>query len=757
VDQEVLFEQEVLRVARALWAKDSPYQGSVLLDGAERDGVFVGSDLVAVVEATVSKKLDKAKKDGDKLKAACEKLARQHPMKAVKGYFVTKEEPTAEQRQYIDKLKAGIVACSFAQLRSQLINSREYLTVRDRYPFGSARNPATGDPIDLGSYIPLGLLEPGTSASRRALNVSDIAGRIEKGEATVLLGDFGAGKSMTVREVHRLLRDRHLNDASKPFPVTLNLRDHQGQKDPDEALRRHAQTVGFDEGTKLVRAWRAGEVHLLLDGFDEIATSGWLGQAPNLRTVRQRSVELIRKFVDQSPKTVGLLVTGREHLFDSVREMTTSLGLSDRNPLVLRTDEFSDDQVASYLEHMGWTGSLPDWLPPRPLLLGYLAASGSIESVIGATGVSAPEGWDILLGRICDREAKIELGLDGGTVRRLLERLATLARSRGDGLGPLRPDDLRDTFAQICGYSPDEGSYVIIQRMPGLGVLDPVDGSRHFVDVALADAARAGDLVRLIEAGGELTEADLNLGSIAPIGELGLGVAELQATRAAMDATHATAAAVRLDRATSNDAFVLDCLMLTLRLGPRSKLPNVTVRDLTVPVLRIRDVEADIDGLRFESCLFGELDLTEYDGNHLLPIFSSCMFELVLGAGSPDALPPGHFLESTFEVFDASTKTTRGILAMPGLSDRQKVVLTVLKKVYLQAGGGRRENALVRGLDNGQRALVNGVLDDLVSAGLLVRGRAGNYTIFSSVRGQASRVRTLLGTGASSNDPILAR
>lgn len=756
-DEERVFEEEVLRVARALWGKERPFQGSLMLDGAERDGVFVGQDVVALVEATVSRRLEKAKKDGNKLKGACETYAKKYPMKAVKGYFVTRDEPTAEQRQYINRLNSRIAALSFAQLRGLLIDSREYLAVRSRYPFGSARNPATGNFEELGKYLPIGLLPTNTGTKTKPLSVADIAARTVAGDTTILLGDFGAGKSMTLREVHRALADAHLRDATTPFPITLNLRDHQGQRDPDEALRRHAQSVGFDGATQLVRAWRAGEVYLLLDGFDEIATSGWLGQAPTLKNVRHRSVELIRKFVDQTPPTVGLLVSGREHLFDSTQEMLSALALGSRKPVILRTDQFSEEQVRDYLKQSGWEGALPDWMPSRPLLLGYLAASDALTSLVTGAPMGAAEGWDTLLERICEREAGIELGLDGSTVRRVLERLATIARSRGDGFGPLHRDDLAEGFKQVCGYEVDEGSYVIIQRMPGLGVIDPVDGSRHFVDADLGDAARAGDLIRFIQDPSLVEDLSLDYMSLAPVGELGLDVAELEAGRKGMDASNTLNAAVQLERGGRNGAIVLDCVSLALRLGIRARIPALQVSELALSLLRFGDSDADLGQMQFQQCVITTLDLTEFDGNHELPTFIDCAFGQVLGAGNPDSLPKHAFINCSYDSFDASTRTTRGIMAMPGLSDRQKVILSVLKKVYMQAGGGRRVGAFARGLDLKQRELVPDVLKELTSAGVLVRSKTGNNVIYSGVRGQASRARDMLAAGAAVTDPLLAR
>lgn len=754
-EAESLFEAEVLRIARALWAHSDPYQGSTNAGGAERDGVFVGPDIVAVVEATVSRRLDKAKKDGRKLKELVGTLARKYPLKAVKGYFVTKDEPQADQRDYIKSLNAGVVALSFAQLRGLLVDSREYLSARGRYSFGSARNPLTGDARDLGEYVPLGLMPISSSKTQKALSVINLADRLIQGESFILLGDFGAGKSMTLHEVYRKLAALHLKDSTRPFPVALNLRDHQAQRDPDEALRRHAQAIGFGDSTQLVRAWRAGEVVLLLDGFDEIATSGWLGQTPNLRNVRHRSVELIRKFIDQSPLGAGLLVTGREHLFDSLEEMRSSLGLGSKPATVLRTDEFSEEQVLSFLEKMGWRGVLPAWLPTRPLLLGYLSTSGSMSELVGNEMLSQAAGWNMLLDRICEREAKIELGLDAGTVRRVMERLATLARGRGDGFGPLYKDDLASAFKQVCGYELDEGSYVIVQRMPGLGVADPTDGSRSFIDSALGDSARAGDLIRMIGAPSVVNELGFDHLSVAQVGELGLSVAELISVESGLDASAAIAASVQFDRAGGKDVFAFDCLQLALQLGVQGSAPGLTVENLIVSQLHLSDGDVDLGGVQFVSCLFEVLDLTEYEGNSPLPSFSNCMFGEIRGASSPNALPRDRFVDCDYGEFDNSTRTTRGILAMPGLSDKQKVTLSILKKVYFQAGGGRRESALLRGLAQNQKLLVHDALQGLVSEGLLVHSRSGSNSIYSNVRGQTRRVRDLFENPIASHDPVL--
>src|SRR5207247_1897577 len=111
----------------------------------------------------------------------------------------------------------------------------------------------------------------------------------------------------------------------RQFPVFLNLRDHHAQTDSVEVLERHARRLGFPSPSHLVRAWRAGYVVLILDGFDEIATPGWTGHVKKLRDIRYNSLQVLREFIREAPAGSGVLMSGREHFFDSPREMLSAL------------------------------------------------------------------------------------------------------------------------------------------------------------------------------------------------------------------------------------------------------------------------------------------------------------------------------------------------------------------------------------------------------------------------------------------------
>lgn len=187
------------------------------------------------------------------------------------------------------------------------------------------RDPGTDQPVPAIDYVPLDVVRSDTSD---LVSRSDMVALLAEGRTLVLLGDYGAGKSMTLREIYRDLKKRHLKGATSTFPVYVNLRDHYGQSDPAEVIERHARSIGFGRPSHLVRAWRAGYVHLLIDGFDEISTVNIQGLWKKLQDNRFRAMEAVRRLIRENPARAGLLVAGRAHFFDSPVERRTALGLS---------------------------------------------------------------------------------------------------------------------------------------------------------------------------------------------------------------------------------------------------------------------------------------------------------------------------------------------------------------------------------------------------------------------------------------------
>lgn len=655
----------------------------------------------------------------------------------MKGWFITREEPTADQRGVAEKRRdRRVVAVSFDQFRSKLVDARMYIDLRQRYPYGSVRDPETGDTPDKLDYVALDLVRSdGTSYS-----IKTVLTEVQEGKRFVILGDYGAGKSSTMREVFVRVAARFWDNKTFTFPILLNLRDHHGQTDPTEALERHARRIGYSAPSHLVRAWRAGYVVLLLDGFDEIATAGWAGRTKTLKDLRYRSMELVREFVRQSPPSAAVLLSGRAHFFDTEKEMAQSLGL-DAGFARLSLSEFTDEQVGEYLKKRGWVHAVPAWLPSRPLLLGYLASRNLLQQTLEVDVGSSPAvGWHGLIERISAREAEIEAGIDAGTVRKLIERLATLARNSADGLGPISSKQITDAFSGVCGYEPDDRGAVLLQRLPGLGVHSSEDESRIFIDQDLAETARAGDVYSYIvnPFGAELDVS----GWQRALKPLGLEVVALRCSADGVPESKLSAAATQAAKTVGSDTLACDIVLSLHQLGSGYQGPPIYVSGVLVPELVVDTGAWDLRKVEFQDALFTSFELGNSVDINRLPRFVRCYFGTIEGRAGVEDLPSSTFVDCVIDSFNNTAQTTNAILQL-GLPLGTKVLLTVLKKLYAQSGSGRRESALLRGLDHRAQSLVPEVMGILRREGFVTRAKMGEQVVWLPTRSADTVQRAL--------------
>jgi len=712
-------------------------------DGRERDGVFETSEFVHVVECTVSHALEKARNDSSKITKLIRKLVVKKPTKFIKGWFVTLDEPTAEQRTAVketvakEKLQAAqVVAVSFDQFRAQLVDARSYLDRRRSYPFGSVRDPTTGASTFNLQYMPLTILDQ----TGNEYDAHAIGEGLLTGASYILVGDYGAGKSATMRELFLDLAERFWRNKTLTFPILLNLRDHHGQTDPVEALERHARRIGFADQSSLVRAWRGGFAVLLLDGFDEIAAAGWAGKTKTLKELRFRSMELVRSFVREAPAGVGVILAGRAHFFDSQREMETAL-TPRRGFGLLQLAEFSEEQLSQFLGRHGWSDSVPEWLPSRPLLLAYLVSRNLLTpEVMAEAGTDPATGWDTLLSRIADREAELEAGIDPETVRHLIEHVAMLARNSFDGLGPLSPDAILGAFRVVCGYPPDDRGAVLLQRLPGLGGHQSEDGSRVFVDADFVEAARGGAIARIVEnpyALGFDTESWQS--SVRP---LAAQIAALKAERSKQSQGQVLAALHHVLEHDVAHTVAADLAQVLLELGESIDSEPIYIREVIVPELRFDDPSGDLHAVEFQDSVVGTLAIGPDFPVERLPKFVRTHFGEVEGRTGAGDLPADRFVDCEYDGFEEPARTTNAIMSL-GLPVGTKVMLTVLKKLYAQKGAGRKEAAFYRGLDTRAQACVGQVLALLRREGLVAKSSRGTQQIWLCTRSRDSRRRAL--------------
>lgn len=750
------FENEVRRIARAKWPS-AAFSGAQMLDGRERDGVFETEESVNYLEATVSSGSGKAKEDTRKLFKAIADHNRKGTLKVAIGWFVTKNEPTADQRKEVQEIGKGQVrAVSFSQFQQSLIDVRAYLSARNNHSFGSVQDFTSNSRTPSVPFVELGL----SNISGQAFSVRLIIEQLLAGQHFAITGQYGAGKSMTLRELFVRLRDKYIAGATPKFPVYINLREHSGQRDPIEILERHARSIGFDSPPSLIRAWRAGFVVLLADGFDEIASLGVQGSWKKLKDLRMRSLEGIRKLIRDSAN-VGVVVGGRSHYFESEYELGSALGL--RNPIALSLDEFSDEQMKTFLSAFpGADGnvSLPAWLPTRPLLLGYLASKDLLTGFSSSvTPLDAVDGWDYLLDRIYQREQQIETNLDGVTLRRILERVSTLARSSEDGLGPITRSSLVTVFTEVCGYEPDEQGLLAIQRLPGLGIHRAEDESRCFVDKELAAVCAGIELFRFFEAPYETAKSPTWVDSMSScehcINPVGSETA-IRKIRTKGDAR----GLVRQAIAFLNTRTDISCA--------RGDIASVVVTgdlELDIP-LSVKEMNysrtsmdfhrgmADLSRLSFNHCLFDHISIENDVPMERLPRFEQCLFDRVTGRISAHDLPADKFsISCEYGAFDEIG--TNGAIRATQMSIGEKVLLITLRKLFVQSLSGRAEGALYRGLDVDERRCVSDVLALLKRHQLATEYSRGDGIIWLPVRKALGRVKKILSAPVQCGEAIV--
>lgn len=502
----------------------------------------------------------------------------------------------------------------------------------------------------------------------------------------------------------------------------------------------------------MVRAWRAGWVYLLLDGFDEITTLTIQGAWRRLRDNRYRAMEPVRRLVAAHPQDAGLVVAGRAHFFSSPNERQPALGL-DASALTLSLSEFGDMEIDAYLKACGLAGrAVPAWLPSRPLLIAYLAATGLLGDVVGewAAGLAPSAGWNLLLDRIALREATIEAGIDGPTVRRILERLATKARVSQDGLGPLGADDIIEAFREICGYPPDDRGMLLLQRLPGLGVDQAETDSRRFVDTDFAEACRAGEIVAFAQNPYDLAGVPPSFECDA--GSLGIGVAALRMRAAGLVSGHVNAA---LERSTSigNDHLTADLVLAALDAGLEIS-PSIYVKGILIGEVNFAASLPTAAHVLFQDCFFGVVGIDPDAEPSTLPRFSRCFIALVDGRASEADLPAGVFDGCDIESYGAGAGTTDAVLGLP-VAMGVRVLITVIKKLFERRGRGRRENALYRGLDHRARQFVPDVLQLIRAHGLAFPCRMGNDTVWLPDRASQPRAGRIVASPTSKDDPLV--
>ncbi len=362
------------------------------------------------------------------------------------------------------------------------------------------------------------------------------------------------------------------------------------------------------------------------------------------------------------------------------------------------------------------------------------------------------DGWNHLLDRICQREAKQidPVAIDPNAVREFVERLATLCRNTTSGRGPIGLADIRETFENVFSMPADEKAETLIFRMPGFTAASGQEDAREFIDDDYADACRAGDVIRFIEAPDDIRQDKLLLSAIE-MDDLGSSMAAMNAKN--LSAKQISAA---LDKSVEKDApyVAYDLVGILQRLDLEYVGYGAYINDAIFRTFILTRLP-DLGHVNFEGCLFGSVEIV--DDSATSPMFINCHVDKLYGAIGITDLPPALKKSAPgIESFVDEAQTNSDILSLP-ISLSLRVLMIILRKLFIQPGSGRRENALYRGMDSRARPYVSEILEVISQLGFAHSHRTGGPVVWRPNRSHQKRVQDILRAPQQSSDPLVKR
>lgn len=487
MDTWQVLENKVKTISSFLWNCNAINE---TINGVKIDCVLKPNvDRWIIIEITENHSLDKIRADITKISSCRQFLFSRNIY--CEAYIVMRDEPT--ETMYTTGDGVNIKVLSYNSFSKLFIDYPTYTYIRNQRIFGSSVNPISGE-ADSNNYTPVFYENIRTKSK---VSINDIAKFLLKGRRIVLLGNYGTGKSRCIRELFNILIERQLTRVV--YPLAINLKENWGNHKAEEIIRRHFSLLGLSHmGDSAVKIIEKNSFILLLDGFDEVAAQVWSDDPSKLKQIRSSSLSAIKDLIKTTKSPV--IITGREHYFNSNDEMFEAIGLEKNETELIRCkDEFTVEEMHNYLQTLSITIDIPIWLPRRPLICQIINTleKEKIENILIET-YSASEFWETLIKSICIREARISTILDAEKIYSILKELSHITRNKEGDVGPISISEINKSFEKVVGTPPVDESAVMLQRLPSLGRISSDSTDRRFVDYYILDGLRAEHLIEAV-------------------------------------------------------------------------------------------------------------------------------------------------------------------------------------------------------------------------------------------------------------------
>lgn len=241
--------------------------------------------------------------------------------------------------------------------------------------------------------------------------------------------------------------------------------------------------------------------------------------------------------------------------------------------------------------------------------------------------------------------------------------------------------------------------------------------------------------------------------AITPIGTSGVALASMKLADQSFSNGKLTATIRAIEKEGIKSAVTLDLLNLALRLSLSVSQP-LYVSNLNIPYIEVEPGNSDWTRVVFEGCYIDRVEISDGVDANCCPRFDECLIQELVGRISELDLPTGRFNNSVFESFSGDAGTTNTALDL-SLPMGARVLITILKKLFVQSISGRKENALYRGLDGSHQAKVPAIIELLRTEGIIESVTKQGEPIWIPIRRTRPRVLEILNAPMNSSDALM--
>jgi hypothetical protein len=730
------FENHVRTVASYLWDVDAKPE---VINGVRVDCVLKKSvDHWIIIEITQEESLEKFRTDLGKFAALRQFLFSQDIYSEL--FFISEQKPPPSV--YETGRGNKITVFSLEEFDSTFFDYRRYHYARLQRRFGSAVDPVTGDK-DTTKYIPVQYYD---TRSGKPYSLKDIAWLLQQSRRVVLLGSYGTGKSRCIQELFSSFKEPQ---TEKPFfPLSIDLRDNWGTKRGHEIIRRHFDDLGLSSlADNVIKIYPKGSVAFLLDGLDEIGSQAWSDNPARLKDIRADSLLGVKDLVLNAKG--GVLITGREHYFNTEKEMYSCLGLREESTMVLKcADEFTIGEMQSYLAQFYPDAKLPPWLPRRPLICQVISKlSPTTINAILSERTGEIDFWHALITSISERESRIHIALDAMTIRRVLRRLARVTRNKPQDIGPLSTGEINKAFEEVTGHMPVDESAVMLQRLPALGRLSSETTDRQFVDYYILDGLRAEDVIEEVLERQPAESVALHSVWANPLRTFGLSLLSKDMTT--MGGFGGYMQYLKSSALHPNKIIAGDILAAFLISSDKPHdFQGFTLADSHISYLDLSN--SPIKNLSIKNTVIDTIDISDCTVSDVL--IESCLVDHIVGISAARGLP-AWIVDTQIERFESVSTVSR--IRQAELSPEQRIFVIIVKKLFFQPGAGRQEEALLRGLGEAtDKKAAERIMKTLMHEEIICRFKGAEGWVYKPNRQNTRRMGAILTELTLSKDPL---